>query len=635
MPALAQACLVPGVEHGTPDWKYACKEPTGLDDTESSRDEKNAFIAFRDTSGKSEKARQNEPSPLYIHRLRRSGRAPALPYPPSRQSHLAERNEVLQTLCWYPQSGKRVCLPRLHRQSSAVNVKKEHAMGKPLVTRRSLLQGCAAGTAALVVPGLAADRRPAANEKRPNIVLIVTDDHGRGDLGCWGNAAIKTPNLDALAAEGVRLTHAFCTTASCSPSRSVILSGLYNHANGMYGLQHSYHHFASLDNVRSLPVLLAQAGYHTARIGKYHVAPEEVYHFETVLRGNERNAVQMADNCREFLGADGSQRVAGILPANRGRDALDTSPTQDQRPFFLYFCTSDPHRGGGRATDLPYQPDRFGNRAQGYPGVEEVHYDPKDVIVPDFLPDIPECRAELAQYYQSVSRVDQGVGRLIEHLKKAGKYDNTVIIYISDNGIPFPGAKTTVYEPGINLPCIVRTPGQKNKGIRCDAMVTWADLTPTILDFAGATPGGSEFHGRSFRAVLEREHVEDWDTIYASHTFHEVTMYYPMRVVRERRFKLIWNIAAGLEYPFASDLWGSATWQATLRDKATLYGKRTVEAYLRRPRFELYDLETDPHEVKNLADDPQHQDTLARLKTKLKAFQQRTKDPWLLKWDRE
>ncbi len=483
-------------------------------------------------------------------------------------------------------------------------------MANPGLTRRDFVKTFAAG-ASVFAASERTGPSATAEKKRPNIVLIVGDDHGRGDLGCYGHPVVKTPNIDQLAAESVRFTHAFCTTASCSASRSVILSGLYNHANGQYGLQHSYHHFASFDTVRGLPVLLSQGGYRTARIGKYHVAPEAAYQFDVQLPGNERNGVLMADNCREFLAAE------------------------DRRPFFLYFCTADPHRGGGKAEGVPYPPDRFGNREQGYPGVEEVKYDPKDVAVPDFLPDIPECRAELAQYYQSVSRVDQGVGRLIEHLKNAGKYDNTIVIYISDNGIPFPGAKTTTYEPGINLPCIVRTPWQKNKGIRCDAVVNWADLTPTILDFAGATPSDYELHGRSFRAVLEREHVEDWDTVYASHTFHEVTMYYPMRVVRERRFKLIWNIAHGLEYPFASDLWGSATWQATLRRGSKIYGKRTVEAYRHRPKFELYDLEADPHEVKNLADDPQYRDKLEELKTKLKAFQKRTKDPWILKWDRE
>ncbi len=474
--------------------------------------------------------------------------------------------------------------------------------------RRHFLR-LSAGAAALAAFSWTGSRAEAS--RRPNIVLIVSDDHGRGDLGCYGNPVIQTPHLDALAAGGVRFTNAFCTTASCSASRSVILSGLYNHYNGQYGHEHSYHHFHSFDHVRSLPVLLTQAGYRTARIGKYHVAPEEVYRFDVALPGNSRSPVQMADNCRAFVASD------------------------DARPFFLYFCMSDPHRGGGKAADLPHEPDRFGNREQGYPGVREVTYDPEKVVVPDYLPDIPECRAELAQYSQAVSRVDQGVGHLIDVLKQVGQYDNTIVIYLSDNGIAFAGAKTTLYEPGMNLPCIIRTPWQKNKGIACDALVNYADLTPTILDFAGATPSDCEFHGRSFRPVLERQRVDGWDTTYASHTFHEITMYYPMRVVRERRFKLIWNIAHGLEYPFASDLWESATWQGNLKRGNTRYGRRTVEAYLHRPRFELYDLQNDPHEVVNLADDPKYQDKLDEMKAKLKAFQKRTQDPWILKWEYE
>ena len=116
-------------------------------------------------------------------------------------------------------------------------------------------------------------------DKRPNIVLIVADDHGREAVGCYGNSAIRTPHIDQLAADGTRFTNAFCTSASCSPSRSVLLTGVHNHANGMYGLEHQIHHFSSFDSVRSLPVLLEQAGYRTARIGKLHVAPESVYHF--------------------------------------------------------------------------------------------------------------------------------------------------------------------------------------------------------------------------------------------------------------------------------------------------------------------------------------------------------------------
>jgi N-sulfoglucosamine sulfohydrolase len=485
-------------------------------------------------------------------------------------------------------------------------------MKNKTINRRNFIKGCTAGVAAFLGSGLVPKQLCADEEnKRPNIVLIVSDDHGLDAVGCYGNPVIKTPNLDALAREGVRFTNAFCTTASCSASRSVVLTGMYNHANGQYGHQHSYHHFISLPNIKSLPVLLTEAGYRTARIGKYHVAPDEVYKFDIALNANSRSPVEMAEKCRAFAADDA------------------------HRPFFLYFCTSDPHRGGGIIERLPEKPDRFGNRPQGYPGVTEIKYKPEDVIVPPFLPDTPECRAELAQYYQSVSRVDQGVGRLLTVLKETGKYDNTVVIYISDNGVAFPGAKTTLYEPGMHLPCIVRSPQQKKKGITCDALVNYADLAPTILDFAGALPGKLESQGRSFKPVFETEHPGGWDTTFASHTFHEVTMYYPMRVVRQRKYKLIWNIAHGLDYPFASDLWTSSTWQATLRQQDKYYGKRTVEAYLHRPEFELYNLENDPHEIKNLAENPKYAKLLGELKEELKAFQKRTKDPWIVKWQYE
>ncbi len=476
------------------------------------------------------------------------------------------------------------------------------------ISRRTFMKDCAA---AIAGAGLVGKRLLAAEQKKPNVVLIVADDHGREAVGCYGNPVIKTPNLDKLASEGVRFTHAFCTTASCSASRSVILTGLYNHATGQYGHQHSFHHFVSFENIKSLPVLLSQAGYRTARIGKLHVAPPEVYKFDEELGAESRNPVAMAQKCKDFIAAS------------------------DARPFFLYFCLSDPHRGGGKAQELPYKPDRFGNRANGYPGVKEVKYDPKDIIVPPFLPDIPECRAELAQYYQSVSRVDQGVGQLLEILKQSSKYDSTLVIYISDNGIAFPGAKTTLYEPGMNLPCIVQNPYQKKRGLVCNATITWADITPTILDFAGALQKETDFHGRSFKSILEQENPKGWDEIYASHTFHEITMYYPMRVIRERKHKLIWNIAHGLEYPFASDLWESSTWQAVLHRGDKFYGKRSIDAYLHRSEFELYDLDEDPYEIKNLAGDTKYQKLLGELKEKLKAFQKRTNDPWIIKWQHQ
>lgn len=447
-----------------------------------------------------------------------------------------------------------------------------------------------------------------------NVVLIVTDDQGQ-DAGCYGNAVLKTPNIDALATDATRFKYAYCTTASCSPSRSVILTGLYNHANAQYGLEHGHNHFRSYENLKTLPVLMNDAGYRTARAGKFHVGPEKTYHFRETIPGDWRSAVELADNCGDFISADSDQ------------------------PFFLYYCPTDPHRGGGAANELPHKPDRFGNkpRGQSYPGVTPVHYDPADVVVPPFLPDTPACRAEIAQYYESISRADAGIGRLIDILKQAGQYDETLIIFITDNGMPFPGAKTTVYEPGIRLPCIIRHPDAEKRGVVSEAFVSWVDIAPTILDAAGIQPKkAAKMHGRSLLPILAQENPDGWDEIYASHTFHEVTMYYPMRAVRSGQHKLIWNIAHELPFPFAGDLWKSATWQDVIpRGEEFIYGKRSVKSYTNRPEFELYDLESDPNETTNLATDERHQKTLARLKEKLRSFQKRTADPWIVKWDRE
>ncbi len=493
------------------------------------------------------------------------------------------------------------------------------------------------GSLLFVIVGLVNVTFCSAVEKPRNIVLFVTDDQSP-DLGCYGNDVVQTPNMDRLAQDGVRFTRAFCTTASCSASRSVILTGLHNHANGHYGHRHAFHKFGSYDWVQTLPVMLGRAGYRTARVGKHHNGPEEVYFFETKVPGSSRSPHEMANNCKPFI------------------------ESEDDRPFFLYFATSDPHRGGGDAKNLPHQPNRFGNKPgrKAYPHIEEVFYDPKDVIVPPFLPDTPTCRAEIAQYYQSIARIDQGLGRLVQILKDAGEWDNTLFVFTSDHGMAFPGAKTTVYEGGMHVPFIVRNPRQEKRGSVNHAMISFVDITPSLLDWGGALdpstraakpeiakrthaeqsklrePVPYRFHGRSFLPILDDPNPEGWDEVYASHTFHEIQMYYPMRVVRGSRYKLIWNIAHPLPYPFASDLWAAPTWQAQYKlGMDANYGMRTVGEYIHRPEFELFDLEKDPKEAVNVSDQAQYADVLATMKAKMKAFQKSTDDPWILKWDYE
>lgn len=447
--------------------------------------------------------------------------------------------------------------------------------------------------------------------KRSNVVLIVSDDHGREALGCYGNPAIDTPSMDALAADGVRFTNAFCTTASCAASRSVILTGVHNHTNGTYGHTHDRHHFSCFKDVVSLPRLLNAAGYRTGCIGKKHFAPMSVYPFSHDLGpGFGRDDVRMAEACRDFI--------------------------REDAPFFLYWCSYNPHRGGGGVETHPCRPNRFGNPGEDFPGDRERPYDEADVVVPPWLPDTPESRAELAQYYQSINRLDRGIGRLVQLLKDEGRYEDTVIVYISDNGAAFPASKTTLYEPGMNLPCIVRSPLHEAHGATCDGLVTWADLTPTVLDFAGAYDAPGAFHGRSFKGIIGAARPAEWrEEVYAAHTFHEVTNYYPMRVIRTKRHKFIWNIAYPLTYSAAADLWVSASWQGALRDGLTRFGRRSVDAYLHRPRFELYDLEQDPDEIVNLAEDDAYRDLVYDFCAKLKRFQEETKDPWLHKWEYE
>jgi len=491
-----------------------------------------------------------------------------------------------------------------------------------MMSSRFLTAFC--GFAALTLPS-----GEAHAASRPNVVLIVADDLGF-ELGCYGHKVVKTPHIDRLAATGTRFLRAHCTTASCSASRSVLLTGLHNHAIGHYGHAHGDNHFSTYESVRTLPVLLAEAGYRTCSIGKYHVAPDYVYRFESYRNEGtqgHRNSVRMAANAKEWIAE------------------------KDDRPFFLYFCSADPHRGGG-----PGGFANFNDDPERYPGVTPVRYQPEEATVPPWLPDTPESRAELAEFYQAISRLDAGVGDLMRALQETGHENDTLVVFLSDNGPPFPGAKTTLYEPGANLPLIVRLPGHKKAGIVSDALVSWADIAPTILDVCGVEPkpgppvrpaentgrpavaGKSEpirFHGRSFLSAVEREKAPEFNRIFASHTFHEITMYYPMRSVIDGRHKYVFNVAHALPYPFASDLYASSTWQATLKRKDSHYGLRSIDAYVHRPRHELYDLQEDPHELRNLATDPEHRELLKTLQDAVRAFQKDTRDPWVSKWEYE
>jgi N-sulfoglucosamine sulfohydrolase len=285
-----------------------------------------------------------------------------------------------------------------------------------------------------------------------NILLMIADDLGRM-AGCYGESAIATPNIDRLAGEGTRFDMAFTSTASCSASRSVIYTGLHTHETGQYGLHHDHHHFMTFGHVETAPALFNRAGYRTGIIGKVHVGPADVYPW----------------NVRE---ESGSRDVAWA--AGRAEAFLDAA-SKDGQSFFLTVGFIDPHRDMTRSG--------FGNDGI-YPGIEDRLFSPEEVSVPPFLPDLPEVRLELAEYYRSVYRLDQGVGLVLAALERAGLADDTLVCFLSDNGSPFLNSKTTLYDAGVHLPLILRKPGGK-PGIAGPNLVSFTDILPTFLDWAG------------------------------------------------------------------------------------------------------------------------------------------------------
>lgn len=434
-----------------------------------------------------------------------------------------------------------------------------------------------------------------AQSKPRNILLLIADDLGL-HTGAYGDPTAKTPNLDKLAEEGVRFDHAFCTTASCSASRSVILSGLQNHANGHYGHAHSIHNFSYLPKIQPLPSLLKDAGYKTGVIGKLHVNPIERFRWD-LNQSNDggRNGSVMADKAKGFIQAAGGN------------------------PWYLHVGFTDPHRAGAG----------FANK--DYPGIVRTPFDPQKVRVPSFLPDNTATRQEVAEYYEASNRLDQGVGHFMRVLRETGQLDNTLVIFMSDNGMPFANAKTNVYDAGARLPLIVRHPDGKKRGMVNNGMVSWVDITPTCIDWAGAKLPEYALHGRSILPILEQESPAGWDEAYFSHTFHEVTMYYPIRGIRTRQFKYLRNLQNKMEFPFASDLWGSKTWQS-LRPEGmnARVGKRPVKDYLYRAEEELYDITVDPDELNNLAAEPLHRASLLAMRARVQEWRKKSADPFMI-----
>ncbi|ENH66300.1 N-sulfoglucosamine sulfohydrolase [Fusarium oxysporum f. sp. cubense race 1] len=419
-----------------------------------------------------------------------------------------------------------------------------------------------------------------------NILLMIADDLGREQVGCYGGESRITPNLDGLAASGSRFDMAFTRTASCSGSRTVIYTGLHTHETGSYGLTHGNNGFRTFDNVESAPLLFKNIGYKTGILGK------------------------IADEADAFF---------------------QLSKAEDN-PFFFTIGFVDPHRQLGTQGG-------FGNVQDNYdPRLNDKIFKPEDVTVPSFLSDIPEVREEFAEYYRSIHQMDQGVGMVLRALERNGLADDTLVLFLSDNGPPFVNSKTTLFEAGVRLPFLMRAPGFIIPGNANPNLVSYVDILPTFLDWAGHSnmPSQAGFVQRKGRSILSiagcSRSQPGWDRVFGSHTFHEITNYWPTRFMRNRRFKYRRNICWKLDFLFAMDLYASRSWEGMRNasgDKEPMIGPRRLRDYICRPPEELFDLENDPREVANLAGNPEYAEILKSMRDALESWQKSTGDLWL------
>lgn len=411
-------------------------------------------------------------------------------------------------------------------------------------------------------------------------------------LGCYGNATASTPSLDAFAAEGVRFDQAFCSAPQCSPSRASLFTGRWPHANGVMGLTHANFAWDLKPSERHLGGILREAGYRSVMLGVHH---------ESLKRPDHEIAKQLG-----FDHVDTSKVLADPV-ASMAITQLSQLAGGTQ-PFYLQVGFYEPHRIRG---------DRDSAGVMGFIG---NHLDPDDslgVTVPPYLHDTESAREEIAELQGAVRHMDAAAGRVLAALDELGATDNTIMIFTTDHGLALPRAKCTLHDPGLEVALLIRYP-ERGWTARCvqDQLVSNVDIVPTILDALDLSPDRS-LHGQSFLPLLDGTPYTPQMQIYGEITYHDY--YDPRRCIRTNRHKLIANFSSA---PGFMD--SSQSWNRRCMPRFTMVGPGGSH-----PPLELYDLQTDPHELHNIADHAEHADLIADLGSQLYAWMRDTDDPLL------
>lgn len=431
-----------------------------------------------------------------------------------------------------------------------------------------------------------------AQEARPNILLILSDDHSALFLGCYGFAGLRTPNIDRIASEGILFKRAYTTAPQSVPSRSSILTG--RNVLDIQMLRFS----APLDkNIPVFTEFLRKAGYFTGICGR-------TYH----LDGPGNKPPETIEAFKEFGMETFSRRVDYLKSGSDDQVKIQASEflslVPREKPFCLWANFSDPHR---TFTAKNYQPD------------------PSQITLPRIFPDTRLLREDLAGYLGEVQRLDDRVGELVKLLAEKGVLDNTLIVFMGDNGAALLRGKGTLYDLGIHVPLLVKWPGKVSPGRESDILVSGEDIAPTLLEAAGIIPP-VEMTGKSFLKTLKGSDTEIREYVYAVRGAHgsglpgNSSSFDLSRVVFNKQYKLIYNPLFNLPY-HPVDFAGNEFWiDIQNRNQNKELEARFSGTYIfttQRPIFELYDLQNDPDEFVNLSGNSDYAETERKLKAAL------------------
>lgn len=424
----------------------------------------------------------------------------------------------------------------------------------------------------------------AAAPAKPNILFILSDDHSYPFLSCYGDTNVRTPALDGLAAEGMKFHRFFTVAPQCVPSRAGFLTGRSAVAARMT-------RFSSplpRDEITFPELLREQAGYFTGVCGRsYHLDGSARMAATTLGQLQRQHGLATFEQRLDFVRV-GSDKAA----IEQMSEFLGLKP--EGKPFCLWLNFSDPH-------SLWTAPGSF-------------RPDPATLKLPAHWPDVPGMREQLADYCAEVNRLDQSVKLALDVLAARGFAGTTLVVFAGDNGAALPHGKGSLYDPGWNVPLVVRWPGVVKRGSESRALLSGEDLAPTLLAAAGLAPG-PKMSGLSFLGLLKGESYSARKYVFGERGPHgsaPVTVnirnssYDLARSVRSERYKLIYNCTPWIPYS-PVDSAGGAAWReitAANEQGKLSAGLRATYFTTPRPVYELYDLDADPSELSNLSGDP-------------------------------